>query len=117
MSEIGNVIMSALDAMEGGKKWCVGQFEDKDGAMCATGAVNHALGLSNTRGIHQGNPRWEAAMTALAAHIPGSRLSARYSSLILSKQCDVADYNNTRRSFDQVREWFEKTALDEGVTL
>lgn len=114
MSEIGNVIMSALDAMEGGKKWCVGQFEGKDGAMCATGAVNHALGLSNTRGIHQGNPRWEAAIATLAAHIPGARLS---SSLILGKQCDVADYNNTRQSFDEVREWFEKTALDEGVTL
>lgn len=129
MSEVGNVIMAALDAMEDGEKWCTGVFEDPAGRMCATGAVNRALGLSNADGggCHYGDPQWEAAMRALAAHVPTDAnpyvISVIGDRRVVSERPDflnqptVAQYNNSRRSFDDIREWFEKTALDEGVTL
>jgi hypothetical protein len=119
MSEVGDVVLGALNEFER-HGWCRGQLEDNDGKLCAVGAVSkHLTGnahylcfrRSGVRDFALRNAVWDA----LRAHIPG--LPPHYLADYDESISRVVWYNNSRTSYEEIREWFAKTAADEGITL
>lgn len=86
--------------------WCTGLLEDPQGRVCALGAMNYALwgrSLSDYADKDRFQLR-ERAQQVLRRHIPTHLYWT-----------DVIGYNNTRTSYNEVREWFEKARADERV--
>lgn len=116
MTTTGNTILAALNLMRTGR-WLKNSLSDSMGGYCAVGAVQRAG--SKIGWLNESYP-----FPALAAHIPEDfdaveefkRTRPGWGLEIGSRQKCVA-YNNSRESFDEIVEWFEKTAYDEGVTL
>lgn len=124
MSEVGDVIATALDILNDGHGWCRHELLDSRGKRCAIGAVNAALGLYEID-FYPRHSDWANAMAALRDHVPSDWQSRAWhrvdeGEFINDPHRDsyiVAVYNNSRSNFQEIKTWFEKTALDEGVTL
>jgi hypothetical protein len=99
---IAEVLKGALAKFEGGKKWCIGTFEDDRGRMCAQGAV-----------IRQMHPEWTGENEEAWDYVYGDCqpiFEVLWDVLpveVREYHWDVGSYNNARESFSEIREWFE----------
>lgn len=112
MKSVGDIIVGAIKEFDT-HGWCTGQVLNRQGQMCAVGGVSKAMtGEANvfTTGT-LGTPKWNAVMAALASHLPQDYHPDD------GDVTRVITYNNSRTSYQEVRDWFEKAALNEGVTL
>lgn len=113
MSKTGDILTAAIKLFET-KGWCQYDLEDPQGRLCAVGAVNSVM--SGVACSHLQAIDWDtrrAVMTALVAHMPDDwQQMPSMTALTL-----VVDYNNhPARTFEDMLDWFGKTAADEGVT-
>lgn len=112
---IGDTILAALEGLRK-NGWTTGTRHDEGGKMCAIGAFEH---------LHGEQGHWLADMQAdslAALEVLAAQVSADFvprPSLGCEPVCMgiVAQYNNSRQSFAEIEEWFEKAALNEGVSL
>jgi hypothetical protein len=112
----GDLLVKSLELMRR-EGWRVGSVGSLGKPKCAWGAVAYAVG---------GNfydEAAKAAMRALSRHTPVDFMGRHRKYLDLDNDPTSAHaiamcikYNNSRSSFDEIEEWFEKTAADEGVT-
>jgi hypothetical protein len=101
---IAEVLKGALAKFDGGKKWCIGNFEDNRGRMCAQGAV-----------IRQMHPEWTGENDEAWEYVYGDCgpvVGVLYDNMPEGGSeydyFDVGSYNNSRNSFAEIREWFER---------
>lgn len=128
---IGDTIMASLNAIRT-KGWCAGIRHDSHGKVCAIGAVECALYGLNTYETGESHPAFMPTMNALARYLPpvdewedrvdpSVRPYLRRWPLQRSPSDDynetlVALYNNSHTQ-QEVEDWFEKAALNEGLTV
>jgi hypothetical protein len=106
MSDVGDLLIDAISVMDQ-RGWCQDSLENDQGAVCAIGAVNMVL-YGSSRSAYPASTKGYYAFRALAAQIPDPWADVY----------DVIEYNNARgRTYQEIRDWFEKAALNEGVTL
>lgn len=119
----GELINKALEGFRT-HGWCTKFMKDDQGRMCAVGGVMWAQ--TGDALWRRDSGAYRMAIHALNRHIPedfqGKRTIRPLSAGTLD--CDfyrvearVVDYNNSRETFTEIEEWFEKTALNEGITL
>jgi hypothetical protein len=125
---IGDTLLTALGTIRS-RGWCQNALESTDGKVCAVGAVNHALfsGAAfwySPNDKSKGRAEHEQVLSLLASHIPDDFQfpdldpDEFYGSIELSNWSHVVDYNNAEgRTKQEIETWFEKAALDAGVTL
>lgn len=110
MRTTGDILMAAVDQFDQ-HGWCTDTLKNDDGAMCAAGALSQVL-MGKMTWDCWSTPEFRAAAVALAAHIPDDFPNIRDNAV-----ARVVDYNNSRTDYSEIREWFIKSAMDEGVTL
>lgn len=120
---VGDTVLKAVEEFDE-HGWTTGTNVDFKGRMCAVGAVCKALcgspmgmGLYKTPGKLD---QFREVAEALAAHVPEDfkvRSTRTRTGYEWRAEQHVVEYNNSRNSYDEIREWFMKTALDEGVSL
>lgn len=109
MSTTGDILMAAIKQFDE-KGWCVGELESETGAMCAAGVLSYVL-MGRVSWQCWEKPEFSDATQALADHLPVDFVAGH------PALYRVVTYNNTRTDYSEIRDWFEKAALDEGVTL
>lgn len=94
------------------KGWCRGAIDDGAGYHCAMGAINLAT-WNNAEYVDFYRADYRDAVKLLADHIvPDSAYRNRLRGYVGcgdEEVHQVVAYNNSRESFDEIREWFEKT--------
>lgn len=117
MSKTGDVLTAAIDLFKT-RGWCQYDLEDPQGRLCAVGAVNSVM--SGVAWSSQQVIDWDTrrdVMTALVAHMPDDWQQMQSVDHSMSAIELVVDYNNhPARTFEDMLDWFGKTAADEGVT-
>jgi hypothetical protein len=116
MISTAKVLGDALQVMRE-RGWCVNEFEDYKGRLCAQGAVTVALGKLEPKKTYlywsTHDRDFDAAMEALVRQIPGDFKVA--DDLVPGAHNVVATYNNTRRHFEEIEKWFEAAATEEAL--
>lgn len=128
MTATGDVLIAAVKQFDE-HGWCTGSLKNKAGEMCAVGALMEVIGhpadfrqpVREVYGLSflelWEDPLYQNALHALRRHIPGDFSSGPPWMCDDDDGCWVVKYNNTRTSYAEIREWFEKAAMDEGVSL
>lgn len=110
MSEVGDFLQTALDLMRE-KGWTRRVLVNKDGEMCARGALVRTENLLKLNDA-DARPLRFAAEKALVAKIP-----ADFEKDPQDMRDILPQYNNSRQDFSEVEAWFEKSIAEEGTSL
>lgn len=104
MSEVGDALLEAAGVVNE-RGWCQDTVEDSQGRVCALGAINVVV-MGNAHG---------QTVSELG-------MSMRYALMAVLGQpgtyCGIATHNNAAgRTQAEIIEWFEKAAMNEGVSV
>jgi hypothetical protein len=110
----GEIITRALEQLRT-HGWTRGIRRNSSGQMCALGALDALMMKDHRAYTHLTEDRnlsYDAAVQVLARHIPSDWVCPypNPDAFVM-----VAAYNNSRKDFSEVEEWFEKAAADERV--
>lgn len=115
---VGDLITGALDVMKN-SGWCRGELKNIRGQYCAMGALNTMASEHWDYADTDLCEEYEPALAALVGHIQPDEAYKKYVSgrTVTTSISKVVAYNNSRAQFDEIRAWFEKAALDSGITV